>query len=56
VKVGVEVGIEVSAKVRIEISAEVRIVTAEKIKRTRTSLIVKVFRGFKVRVRFFGKS
>jgi hypothetical protein len=56
IEVGIRVKIKVSAKVRINVSAEVTIITIKKIKRTRTGLIVKVFRGFKVKVRSSGKS
>jgi hypothetical protein len=60
IKVSIRVGIEIGAEVRIEVGAEVRIATIKEIRRTssikRTGLITKVFKGFKVRVRFFGKS
>jgi hypothetical protein len=56
VRVSVEVRREVSTEVRIDVSAEVRMATAGKIRRTETGSIIGVFRGFKVRVRFFSKS
>jgi hypothetical protein len=56
VKVNVKVGREVDAKVRIKVGAEVRMATAGKIGRTRTGLIIRVFKRFKVKVRSFGKS
>jgi hypothetical protein len=54
------VGIKVGTKVGIKVDAKVRIATVKKIRKTglikRTGLIIKVFKGFKVRARFFGKS
>jgi hypothetical protein len=40
----------------VKVGAEVRITTAEKIGRTKTGLIIRVFKGFKVKIVFFGKS
>jgi hypothetical protein len=62
VKVGVKVGIVVSVKVGINVSAEVRIKVSTKAEIAavkeikRTGLIVRVFKRFKVKVIFFGKS
>jgi hypothetical protein len=56
VKVSVKVLREVSTEVKREVSAEVKIATTKKIRRTRTGLIVRVFKRFKVRVRSSDKS
>jgi hypothetical protein len=40
----------------MKVGTEVGIVTIRKIRRTRTGLIIRVFRGFKVRVRSSGES
>jgi hypothetical protein len=56
IEVGARVGIEVGAEVGIKVGAKLRIVTTRKIGRTGTGSIIRVFGGFKVKVRSSGKS
>jgi hypothetical protein len=46
-EVGAEVGIEVSAEVKMEVSAEIGMATTEEIRKTGTGSIIRGFKGLK---------